>query len=120
MTSAWATQASHESKVATIAAAMRDRAASGDVVDDVGKGDVKHVVPLHGAARPRRSSLDLAALDQVIDIDVERRTCVAESAVPFKEVVRATLAHGLLPKVVPELKGITVGGAVVGCSVVSV
>ena len=31
----------------------------------------------------------------------------------------ATLAHGLLPKVVPELEGITLGGAVAGCSVES-
>ncbi|HET7723380.1 MAG TPA: FAD-binding oxidoreductase [Propionibacteriaceae bacterium] len=119
MTPAWATQASHDGKVAAIAATMRDRALRGEVVDDMAKGDVKHVVPLHGSARPRRAPLDLGGLDRVLDIDLEHRLCVAESAVRFSQVVEATLEHGLLPKVVPELKGITLGGAVVGCSVES-
>jgi FAD/FMN-containing dehydrogenase len=47
------------------------------------------------------------------------RTCTAEPGVTFAELVRATLPHGLLPTVVPELEGITLGGAVAGCSVES-
>ena len=45
--------------------------------------------------------------------------CVAEPGATFAAVVRRTLAVGLLPKVVPELEGITLGGAVAGSSVES-
>jgi FAD/FMN-containing dehydrogenase len=31
--------------------------------------------------------------------------------------VKATLEHGLIPTVVPELEGVTIGGAVAGCSI---
>ena len=55
----------------------------------------------------------------MLEIDVEARLCTAEPGATFADVVRATLAHGLLPKVVPELEGITLGGAVAGCSVES-
>jgi FAD/FMN-containing dehydrogenase len=102
-----------------IAEAVRERAARSEVVDNIRSGEVKHVVPLHDSGRYRQPSLNLGGLDQVIQIDVENRVCVAESAVPFWRIVQATLARGLLPKVVPELKGITLGGAVVGCSVES-
>jgi FAD/FMN-containing dehydrogenase len=44
---------------------------------------------------------------------------VAEPGVTFADAVRATLPHGLVPAVVPELEGITLGGAVAGCSVES-
>ncbi len=37
----------------------------------------------------------------------------------FVDLVAATIAHGLVPVVVPELKTITVGGAVSGCSLES-
>ena len=46
-------------------------------------------------------------------------TCIAESGVTFVDLVEATLAHGLVPIVVPELKTITIGGAVAGCSIES-
>jgi FAD/FMN-containing dehydrogenase len=39
--------------------------------------------------------------------------------VTFSDLVRATLKKGLVPVIVPELKTITVGGAVSGCSVES-
>lgn len=110
---------SHESKVASIATALRQRALRGEVVDEIAKGGVHHVVPLHGVQRAQNPPLHLGRLDQIIEIDTNRRICVAEAAVTFSQVVQATLPHGLLPKVVPELKGITIGGAVAGCSVES-
>ena len=47
------------------------------------------------------------------------RRCVAEPGITFAALVEQTLPHGLVPAVVPELKGITIGGAVAGCSVES-
>src|SRR5262249_4299296 len=42
-----------------------------------------------------------------------------EPGVSFNDLVAATLRHGLVPVVVPELKTITIGGAVAGCSIES-
>ncbi len=57
--------------------------------------------------------------DQILSLDVEERLCTAESGVTFEQLVRATLPHGLIPMTVPELRHITIGGAVSGCSVES-
>ena len=63
--------------------------------------------------------MDVSALAEILDIDPEARTCRAEAGVTFADLVRATLPLGLMPAVVPELKGITIGGAVSGCSIES-
>jgi FAD/FMN-containing dehydrogenase len=80
---------------------------------------VHHFVPQPGDARFAGRAIDVSVLDAVLNIDVDARTCTAEPGATFAEVVRRTLEHGLLPKVVPELEGITLGGAVAGCSVES-
>jgi FAD/FMN-containing dehydrogenase len=106
----------HEHKVREIAAQVSAQAARGEPLTFTRRG-VHHVVPLPGDSRFRGHAIDLSALDQVLEIDVAARRCVAEPGVTFARLVEATLAHGLLPTVVPELEGITVGGAVAGCSV---
>src|SRR5690606_25703242 len=63
--------------------------------------------------------IDVSDLDEILAIDVEGRTCTAEPGVTFEDLVAATLPHGLVPIVVPELRTITVGGAVSGCSIES-
>jgi FAD/FMN-containing dehydrogenase len=85
----------------------------------IDKGGVHHFVPRPGDARFGGRPVDLSALSEVLEVDPEARMCTAEPGATFAAVVSATLAHGLLPKVVPELEGITVGGAVAGCSVES-
>lgn len=47
-------------------------------------------------------------------IDPERSIAYAEPRVTMEELVRAALRHGLTPTVVPEIRDITVGGAVMG------
>ena len=81
------------------------------------KGGVHHFVPLPGDRASRGRPIDVSMLNRVLDIDVAGKRCVAEPGVTFAELVKATLPHGLIPTVVPELEGITVGGAVAGCSV---
>lgn len=78
-----------------------------------------HQVPKAGDLRRRDDKIDISDLVEVLAIDVERRLCVAEPGVTFDALVRATLPHGLVPIVVPELKTITIGGAVSGCSLES-
>src|SRR5262249_41989134 len=63
--------------------------------------------------------IDVSDLVSVIDIDPARRLCTAEAGVTFCDLVAETLKHGLVPMVVPELKTITIGGAVSGCSIES-
>jgi hypothetical protein len=83
------------------------------------KKAVSHQVPKRGDVRLRDDKLDVSDLDEILSIDPVARTCTAESGVTFVDLVRATLAHGLVPIVVPELETITVGGAVTGCSLES-
>lgn len=108
----------HRARVDAVCRQVRAAAATGQPVH-IRKGGVHHFVPLPGDGRFGGRAVDVSALNEVLDIDVEARTCTAEPGVTFAEVVRLTLAHGLLPKVVPELEGITLGGAVAGCSVES-
>jgi FAD/FMN-containing dehydrogenase len=110
-------EARHASKVARIAAALRACTAGKPV--SLKKRGVPHQVPKAGDLRRRDQRVDVADLDEILSIDVERRIAVAESGVTFAELVKATMKHDLLPVVVPELKTITVGGAVAGCSIES-
>ncbi|PHH87712.1 hypothetical protein CDD83_8502 [Cordyceps sp. RAO-2017] len=77
----------------------------------------------HGSSnstRPRPSSncsvVDISALANVVSIDSGARTALVEPNVPMDRLVEATLAHGLIPPVVMEFPGITVGGGFAGTS----
>jgi FAD/FMN-containing dehydrogenase len=83
------------------------------------KKAVSHQVPKRGDAKYADEQLDISDLDEILSIDPLGRTCVAESGVTFVDLVAATLPHGLVPIIVPELETITVGGAVSGCSIES-
>jgi len=110
-------ETSHESVVKGIADQVRSRAGSKDRAR-IRKAAVSHFVPnpKEKNASPR---IDMTPLTRVLQIDAEGRTCTAESGVTFSELVSATMERGLIPITVPELKGITVGGAVSGCSIES-
>jgi FAD/FMN-containing dehydrogenase len=83
------------------------------------KNSVSHFVPDPDDPRQRKARVDLRGLNEILEIDVEAMTCTAESGVTFVDLARATLEKGLIPMTVPELKTITLGGAVSGCSVES-
>jgi FAD/FMN-containing dehydrogenase len=108
----------HDRKVEAVRAQVRALADRGQPVH-IQKGGVHHFVPVSGDTRFGGRAVDVSALDQVLEVDVRGRTCTAEPGATFADVARRTLACGLLPKVVPELEGITLGGAVAGCSVES-
>jgi FAD/FMN-containing dehydrogenase len=112
-----ACEARHAAKVARIAQALRARTSTRPL--SLRKRAVSHQVPKPGDGRRSDDKLDITDLDEIIDIDVAARTCTAEPGVAFVDLVAATLRHGLVPIVVPELKTITLGGAVAGCSLES-
>jgi delta24-sterol reductase len=62
----------------------------------------------------RDQVVDTSHLTHVLQVDTARNIVVVEPNVPLDKLVEATLQHGLIPPVVPEFPGITVGGAVVG------
>ncbi len=110
--------ADHDARVHQIAAQVRDKIGRGEPVH-IDKGGVHHVVPLPGDKRFRSRPIDVSPLRRILHIDRDARRCVAEPGVSFAELVDATLPLGLVPAVVPELEGITIGGAVAGCAVES-
>src|SRR5882672_10569998 len=107
----------HGAKVARIVAQLR--AHPGDRPVSLRKKAVSHQVPKAGDLRHRDPKIDISDLTEILEIDPVKRICVAESGVTFVDLVAATLPHGLVPIVVPELKTITIGGAVSGCSIES-
>src|SRR3954451_24510891 len=108
--------ARHAEKVRRIAEAIR-RHRGGPV--SLHKRAVSHQVPKAGDAKYTDAQIDISDLNEIVSIDPVARTCTAESGVTFVDLVAATMAHGLIPIIVPELKTITVGGAVSGCSIES-
>lgn len=85
----------------------------------IAKGGVHHVVPMPGDRRFSGRKIDASALNNILEIDTSSGLCVAEPGITFEDLVKQTIPLGFLPAVVPELKGITIGGAVAGCSVES-
>ncbi len=68
---------------------------------------------------PATPGLDVAAFSGVIEIDPVGRTADVLGMTTYEDLVDATLRHGLMPLVVPELKTITLGGAVTGLGIES-
>lgn len=69
-----------------------------------------------GSAQAR---LGVRGLDGVIAIDRQARTVDVLGMTTYEHLVDATLPHGLMPLVVPQLKTITIGGAVAGLGIES-
>lgn len=107
----------HRDKVARIARRVRELPLGRPV--SLRKKAVSHQVPKPNDLRRGDDKIDVGDLTEILEIDPVRRICVAESGVTFVDLVAATLAHGLVPIVVPELKTITIGGAVAGGSIES-
>ena len=58
--------------------------------------------------------IDISGLDRVLAVDAGAGHADIGGMTPYDAVVEATLREGRMPAVVPELKSITVGGAVTG------
>ncbi|KAK7541985.1 FAD binding domain protein [Phyllosticta citribraziliensis] len=58
--------------------------------------------------------IDMSAFNHVLEVDADRRVAVVQANVPMDTLVEATLQVGLIPPVVMEFPGITVGGGYMG------
>lgn len=63
--------------------------------------------------------LDVAAFDGVLEVDPDARTADVLGMTTYEHLVDATLPHGLMPLCVPQLRTITLGGAVTGLGIES-
>jgi FAD/FMN-containing dehydrogenase len=63
--------------------------------------------------------LDVAAFSGVLSVDPGARTADVLGMTTYEDLCDATLPHGLMPLVVPQLKTITLGGAVTGLGIES-
>jgi len=73
----------------------------------------------HGSTNSTRPSIkkrvvDISELRNVLKVDTATKTALVEPNVPMDRLVEATLPHGLVPPVVMEFPGITVGGGYAG------
>jgi len=98
--------ADHASRVDRIAHSVRE----------AGAGKVRLRKDTSNLFRDRASNasraLDVRDFSHVLAVDAARGLVEAEGMVTYEDLVTATLAHGMVPAVVPELKTITIGGAV--------
>ncbi|BCI79202.1 FAD-linked oxidase [Mycolicibacterium sp. TY66] len=69
--------------------------------------------------RTKTKGLDVSGLDGVLAVDTESRTADVQGMCTYETLVAATLPFGLAPLVVPQLKTITLGGAVTGLGIES-
>ncbi|MCT7661672.1 FAD-binding oxidoreductase [Mycobacterium deserti] len=70
-------------------------------------------------AKTATKGLDVSGLTNVIAVDPDARTADVAGMCTYEDLVAATLPYGLAPLVVPQLKTITLGGAVTGLGIES-
>ncbi|MEN0137413.1 MAG: FAD-binding protein, partial [Rhodococcus sp. (in: high G+C Gram-positive bacteria)] len=68
-------------------------------------------------AQTSAPGLDVSGLGGVISVDPQARTADVAGMCTYEDLVDATLPYGLAPLVVPQLKTITLGGAVTGLGI---
>ena len=107
----------HEQKINRIIKQLKDRKSTKPV--SLKKKTVSHEVPKLSDKRHSDEKIDLSDLNEILHINTEKQICIAEPGVTFIDLVTATMKYGLVPIIVPELKTITIGGAVAGCSIES-
>ncbi|MDT5008719.1 MAG: hypothetical protein QOH57_336 [Mycobacterium sp.] len=108
---AWA---AHDEGVRRLVASYRDIPAA---------ATVRLAKPTSNLFRARAKSdapgLDTSGLTGVIAVDPRERTADVAGMCTYEDLVAATLPYGLSPFVVPQLKTITLGGAVTGLGIES-
>jgi FAD/FMN-containing dehydrogenase len=99
-------------------AALLDSLAGGAVSAGLAKRTSSNLFR-YGAWHRPRGQLDLSAFDHCLAVDRQAGTLEVEGLATFERIVDTTLPHGLIPPVTPELKHITIGGAIVGIGIES-
>src|SRR6266542_5974023 len=101
----------HEEKRTRLLEALRERGAGGV---GLAKGTSNLFRDRKAPTRPR---VDLSGFNEVVRVDVAGGQVEAEGMTTYADLVEETLAHGVMPRVVPQLKSITLGGAAAGVGI---
>ena len=105
----------HNGKCEKLAAALTAARSQG--------GGIRLAKPASNLFRSRmreaRCKLDVRSLNRVLNVDPLGLIADVEGMTPYDALVDETLNFGLLPAVTPQLKSITVGGAVSGVGIES-
>ncbi len=104
------TTASHQAKLDRLLASI----GSGQVEIGLAKKTSNLFRDREPSAKPK---VDLSGFDQVVRIDAAGGLVEAEGMTTYARLVDETLAHGVMPCVVPQLKSITIGGAAAGVGI---
>lgn len=107
----------HKEKIARIVRDLKNNSENRRV--SFVKKTVSHQVPKQNQSKNGLYKIDVSDLTEIIEVDIKNLTCTAEPGVTFSNLLKTTLKYNMVPLVVPELKDITIGGAVAGCSVQS-
>jgi FAD/FMN-containing dehydrogenase len=70
-------------------------------------------------ANKKKAGFSLDNLSGIIKLDSVNKTIDVGGKTRFYDVLKFTLKHNLMPKIVPELSSITVGGAICGVAIES-
>jgi FAD/FMN-containing dehydrogenase len=65
----------------------------------------------------RERHLDMRHFDQVLEVSPKQGWINAEGMATYATLTDATVARGVMPAVVPQLKSITIGGAAAGVGI---
>ncbi len=65
----------------------------------------------------KAKKIDVHNFNQVLLINMQNKTATVEAMIRFEDLVKVTLKYNLLPPVAPQLKTITLGGAVSGVGI---
>ena len=105
----------HQRRTATLAAAVSQATARGERI-----GLRKSTSNLfRHRSQAGKYLIDVRGFKQCLNVDPRRMTADVEGMITYEALVQETLKYGLLPAVVPQLKTITVGGAVSGLGIES-
>lgn len=108
----------HAEKVDNVCGQIKALTATGRHIK-LQKEAVSHLVPNPYDKSRKLPKVNIKPLNRIIKIDKEKMICIAEPGVTFVDLVKETMKHDLIPYTVPELKTITLGGAISGCSIES-
>ncbi len=91
----------------------------GGVEFRLAKSGMTNLFRYGGNASRAAAGLEVDDFCNVLGIDADAATIDVEGMVTIEKILEVTLPHGLIPKVSPELKHITAGGAIVGIGIES-
>ena len=67
--------------------------------------------------RVKKNTLDLRSFNAVLSVNVKEGYVEVEGLTRFYDILKETLQYGYMPTVVPEMRNITIGGAISGLGV---